>query len=53
MTSGIGILNRDERIGTALHGGRLSTPAPCRISAMSTSYGASVANRLLSPMVFV
>lgn len=54
MDSGIGILNRDERIGTpAMHhaGGRLATPAPCRISAMSSSYGASVANRLLSAMV--
>lgn len=61
MDNGIGILSRDDRIGTlALHhrlgtpaqgGARLATPAPCRISSMSNSYGGSVANRLLSPMV--
>ena len=53
MDNGIGILNRDDRIDTpALHH-RMGTPAPapCRISAMSSSYGVSVANRLLSPMV--
>jgi len=60
MDTGIGIMSRDYRIstpalhhrlGTPAHGARLATPAPCRISSMSSSYGASVANRLLSPMV--
>jgi hypothetical protein len=41
----------NPRLGTPAMNGRLATPA-CKNSA-STSYGVSLANRLLSPMVAI